>query len=151
MLIQLPTPSQTPEPSEMPSPTLDANQFNIESNSSVSAFSFDSSIPEITFTVTGPDATTGYVKATISKNFMPNAQNINVYLDSNPIEHSLDSTDNSWMITFTYQHSTHHVAINAAGSHTNQEWTWKIAILAIAILSITGALMIVLMKRMHRF
>jgi hypothetical protein len=148
---QIPEPKQTTEPSETPIPTIDPNQFNIESNSSVSAFSFDSSIPEIAFTVTGPDGTSGYVKATISKSFMPNAQNINVYLDGNSIEHSLDSNDNSWIITFNYQHSTHQVAINAAGSQAIQDWTWKLAILSIAILSITGALMIVLMKRRRRF
>jgi hypothetical protein len=151
MLTQIPEPKQTTEPSETPIPTIDPNQFNIESNSSVSAFSFDSSIPEIAFTVTGPDGTSGYVKATISKSFMPNAQNINVYLDGNSIEHSLDSNDNSWIITFNYQHSTHQVAINAAGSQAIQDWTWKLAILSIAILSITGALMIVLMKRRRRF
>jgi hypothetical protein len=127
------TPTATPEPTEAP----EGGNFNIESNSTLSAFSFNSSIPEITFIVSGPDGTTGYVKATISKNFMPNADNINVYLDKNLITFNLESEGNNWVVTFTYQHSTHHVAITAAASTADSaelpSWVWQAAVIAVAV------------------
>ncbi len=158
MPIQLPSPTPTPEPSATPSPTPDltptptpsastsptpgSNSFNIESNSTVSAFSFNSSIPEITFTVNGTTGTTGYVKATISKNFMPNAENIKVYLDGNQTDYDLDSNGNSWIVTFTYQHSTHQVTINAARNPADvsvfPDWIWQ-ATIVIVLASIVSA------------
>jgi len=160
MLTQLPSPTPTPESSATPSPSLtasptpDSNNFNIESNSTVSAFSFNSSIPEITFTVNGTTGTTGYVKATISKNFMPNAENIKVYLDGNQIDYNLDSTDNSWIVTFTYQHSTHQVAINAAKNPADDsvvpDWIWQATIIIAAASLISAACLFIWFRKTRR-
>jgi hypothetical protein len=106
--LTLPTSSASPTPTSTP----EQNEFNIESNSTVSALSFNGTSSEISFTVNGTKGTTGYVKATISKNFMPNGENIKVYLDESPINSSITSNFDSWVITFTYQHSTHQVRIN---------------------------------------
>jgi hypothetical protein len=145
-------PPATPPPATEPSPTSDSNNFNIESNSTVTEFSFNSSIPELTFTVTGPDGTTGYVKATISKNFMPAADNIKVYLDGNQTLYTLDSTGNSWIVTFTYHHSTHRVAITGvAASATDAEmpldfiWT-AVIIAAAAVLAATIGILVWIIK-----
>jgi len=153
MLTELPSPTPPPEQSAMPSATPDSDSFNIESNSTISAFSFNSSIPEITFTVTGETGTTGYVKATISKNFMPNAENIKVYIDGNQIDYDVDSTGNSWIVTFTYQHSTHQVAINAAESSANAsvfpDWIWQATtiIVVASIIAATGLFIWALKKK----
>jgi parallel beta-helix repeat protein len=139
--------SPVPEPSATPTPTSDqpdqmqqaAKQgLFIESNSTVSAFSFNSSTPEISFTVYGPNGTEGYVKATISKSFMPNAFTIKVFLDGNQVDYQLASDENSWIITFNYQHSTHRVTINSAlqvaGNLFGVEyWIWAAAIVVIAL------------------
>lgn len=107
-----PTPIPTIEPTATPTPTPEPNAFHIESNSTVSALSFNGTSGEITFTVNGTSGTTGYVKATISKNFMPNGSNINVYLDEKLIDSLVTSNGDYWIITFTYHHSTHQVKIS---------------------------------------
>jgi hypothetical protein len=144
--INLPTefPSSTPMETSQPTatPPIDAESFNIESNSTVTAFAFNSSVPEISFTVNGTSGTTGYVKATIPKSFMPNATNIKVYLDGNQTNYTLDSNDSNWTITFTYLHSTHQVAITAETVTQENlavpDWAWQIAIISVFIGFIAG-------------
>ncbi len=118
LLSQLPTmtPTPTPTSTQEPNATITdySNSFNVESNSTVSAFSFNSSVPEISFNVNGTTGTTGYVKATISKSFMPNGDEIKVYLDDSQINCTVTSDDDAWIIMFTYHHSTHQVKISQA-------------------------------------
>lgn len=94
--------------------TQSTNYFTVESNSTVSELSFNASSSEISFTVNGTTETTGYVKATIAKAFMPNGEGITVYLDGNPIDYTITSNSDAWIITFTYHHSIHQVEINQA-------------------------------------
>jgi len=117
-----PTPSivSSGQPSVLPSSTPDASSFNIESNSTVSAFSFDAGLPQVSFIVSGPDGTSGYVKITIAKTFMPTVDNMQVYLDGNPIGYSLDLNAHSWIVAFTYQHSSHQVTINSAANEQEE-------------------------------
>lgn len=98
-------------PTPTPSPTPYENQFLIESNSTITALSFNATTPEISFTVNGTSGTTGYINATISKSLMPNGENIKISLDGNPYNYSITSNDDWWFINFTYQHSTHQVKI----------------------------------------
>jgi hypothetical protein len=98
-------------PTPTPSPTPYENQFLIESNSTITALSFNATIPEISFTVNGTSGTTGYVNATISKSLLPNGENIKISLDGNPCNYTITSNDDWWFITFKYQHSAHQVKI----------------------------------------
>ena len=95
-----------------PTPTSNSTSFAIESNSTVSEVSFNATASEISFTVNGTAGTTGYVKATISKAFMPNGANIKVYVDGNPVNYTQTSNQEAWIITFIYHHSIHQVRIN---------------------------------------
>jgi hypothetical protein len=157
VLSDLPTenPTAAPQPSAepTPTPTPDSNNFNIESNSTVTEFSFNSSIPELTFTITGPDGTTGYVKAAISKNFMPAADNIKVYLDGNQTDYTLDSNSKSWIVTFTYNHSTHHVAINASADSAETtvfpDWVWTAATIAAAAVLIAAVSLLIWLTKLR--
>jgi hypothetical protein len=109
-----PSPTQTSLPQSTTSAsTKDQNSFNIESNSTVSAFAFDVNIPQISFIVSGPEETFGYVKLTIAKTFMPNSS-IMVYLDGSQISYDLSSNSNSWIVTFTYHHSSHQIIVNSS-------------------------------------
>ncbi|MCW4030560.1 MAG: hypothetical protein NWE92_13055 [Candidatus Bathyarchaeota archaeon] len=128
-------------PTPTPSPT--GNQFLIESNSTISALSFNATTPEISFTVNGTSGTTGYVKATISKTFMSNGENIKINVDGNPCNCSLDSNDDYWIIIFTYQHSTHQVKIfqtQNSGSATDFSayLPYVLAAIIIALLGFLG-------------
>lgn len=98
------------------SPSNYSSSINIESNSTVTALAFNSLTSEITFTVNGTSGTTGYVKATISKNIMADAEAMKVYLDGNQTEFNVESANDSWVITFTYHHSSHSVVIDGNNS-----------------------------------
>ncbi len=85
--------------------------FSIKSNSTISDIGFNEKTSDINFTASGPSTTTGYVNATILENLMPEAENIKVYLDGNQINYSLTSNENSWGLSFAYNHSVHRIAI----------------------------------------
>ncbi len=123
-------------PSASPSATVDASNFNIESNSTISAFTFDGTLPQVSFIVSGPSGTTGYVKITIAKTFMPTTDNLQVYLDGNPINYDLVSNVNSWTVTFYYSHSEHRVTINAPASAVQEglpSWFWNTVTVAVSL------------------
>jgi len=85
--------------------------FSVESNSTISALTFNSTSLELSFMATWPSSTTGFARATIAKTLVADITNLKVYLDGNPLEHSTSSTDDSWVIYFTYSHSTHRITI----------------------------------------
>jgi hypothetical protein len=142
--ITLPTPTPTPtippETSPTPSPFLNQtlNQtvvLGISSNSTVSAFAINNTVPSINFSVSGPTGTTGYVKITIAKSFMPNS-NIKVYLDGKETSYQLEEKEDSLVITFTYTHSQHQVTILQVASDGVSsefpEWVWQATLIGVA-------------------
>jgi hypothetical protein len=90
-----------------------SNNFDIESNSTISGLYFNATKGEIAFTVNGADGTAGYVKATISKSLMPNGDDIKIYLDNQSVNFTITEKDDSWLIIFTYHHSAHQIRINS--------------------------------------
>ncbi len=95
--------------------------FSVESNSTVSELAFNSTTMQLSFTVSGPSGTTGYVKATIAKTLLTESQNVKVYLDENQLQYLITSTQNSWVLTFNYAHSTHQVRIEMAPNKPSTE------------------------------
>lgn len=93
-------------------PSLDQHVFTVESNSTVSEFNYNATDRNLSFTVNGSDGTEGYAKVTIAKNLAADIANLKVYLDSNEIEYSTAQTDDSWIITFDYLHSSHEIVID---------------------------------------
>jgi hypothetical protein len=94
------------------------NVFSVTSNSTVSQFSFNSTSRELSFTVSGPSGTTGYVNVYIAKSLIGDISTLKVYLDGNQIDYTAVSTNASWLLHFTYQHSTHRVIVSL-GSPAN--------------------------------
>ncbi len=90
-----------------------ANQyvFTVESNSTISALSFNTTDNTLSFNSSGPKGTTGYVKVTIAKSLVTNPQNIKVFIDGIPTEYVITSTSNSWLLTFTHMHSARRIMI----------------------------------------
>jgi hypothetical protein len=130
-------------PSPTPTSNSAENQFLIESNSTISALSFNATIPEIDFTVNGTSGTTGYVNATISKSLMPNGENIKINLDGNPYNYSIASKGDWWTITFTYHHSTHQVRIFQDDS-TTAFAEYLPFILAVIVIALLGFLILII-------
>ncbi len=115
-LTQLPTPTPTPpltptlEPTQIPVPN--QSFFFVESNSTVTELFFNSTNSELSFTVNGSQGTAGYVKVTIAKSLVASIQNVRVYLDGEQLAVVITSSDDYWLLSFNYVHSTHHVTVN---------------------------------------
>jgi hypothetical protein len=92
-------------------PYEDSYIFSVQSNSTISALTFNLTSLELSFTATGPSGTTGFARATIPKTLAADITNLKVYVDGNPLEYSISSTDDSWIAYFTYAHSTHRITI----------------------------------------
>ena len=92
-------------------PYQDQNIFFIESNSTVTALTFNSTKSKLIFTVSGPSGTNGYVKATIPKDMLPAEGNWTVLVDGNPVIPTIDEDANKTYIHFTYGHSTKTIKI----------------------------------------
>jgi outer membrane protein assembly factor BamB len=57
------------------------NVFSVVSNSTVSALAFNSTSKELSFTLSGPDGTVGFVDVTLAKSLVANSADLRVYLD----------------------------------------------------------------------
>jgi len=93
-------------------PFEEQNVFSVTSNSTVSALAFNSTSRELSFTVTGPSGTPGYVNVYIAKSLIDNIADVKVYLDGDQLNYTVTSLDDSWLLHFTYSHSAHKVNIN---------------------------------------
>jgi hypothetical protein len=117
ILTQLPT--QTPTPASTapsPIPVPGQSYFFVKSNSNVSKLFFNSTSAELSFTVSGEKGTAGYVEITIAKSLVSSVQDIKVYLDGDQLNVTITDNEDSWLITFTYMHSTHNVLVSLAAN-----------------------------------
>ena len=99
-------------------PFQEQSVFTVNSNSTITEFFFNSNISELSFGVSGDSGTTGYVNVNIPKSLVRDISNLKVYLDNNQIEYSYKAQEDGWLLYFTYNHSTHLVAISLSSSNT---------------------------------
>jgi hypothetical protein len=81
------------------------------SNSTITALNYNSTTRVLSFSTEGPSGTAGFVKIALEKDTEFNPNDIIVLLDERPIEYTIDSTDQSWILGITYTHSIHNVTI----------------------------------------
>jgi nitrous oxidase accessory protein NosD len=125
--------------------------ISVGSNSTITLFNFNADTQEITFNVSGPSETTGYVKIYISKTLFQNVTEAAVYLDGEQINYTTSSTDESWILYFVYSHSTHNVAVklaNAAPESPNSVGVWLATAIVVACAASVGFLLY-FRKRKH--
>jgi outer membrane protein assembly factor BamB len=92
--------------------------FAVSSNSTVSSLAFNSQSNTLSFTVSGPSDTTGYVDMQIAKNLVPDIANLKVNLDGSNLIYTTTSTSDSYLLHFTYTHSIHTVNVNLGTATT---------------------------------
>ena len=119
----------------------DNHAFTVQSNSTISDLSFNSQKNELSFKVSGDPGTFGYSRIVISKELVPVGSDIKVSLDGTDMEYQLTSTDSSWILYFTYHHSTHSIVASLnegdnGGSVTDESPLLLIAIAGTAIAAI---------------
>jgi parallel beta-helix repeat protein len=115
--------------------------FSVESNSTVTGLTFDTTSQKLSFSVSGPSGTTGYAKVTIAKALVLNITMLQVSLDDVEYSYSAVSLDDSWLLTFTYNHSIHQVNVYLDKSIIPEFPTFPVVLLFMAtVLLLTCAL-----------
>ena len=107
--------------------------FLFESNSTVNDLAFNNQTSTLSFNVTGPSGTAGYVIATISKALLANGENLQVYMDGKQLNYTVTSSLNSWVVTFIYSHSTHQISIHLESNVSTTQPIGNMAILIVII------------------
>jgi hypothetical protein len=124
----------------MPSSDQNAQDvFSVSSNSTVSNLAFNSTSNELSFSVTGPQGTTGYLDAYVAKSLIGDISHLKVYLDGNQQNYTVAAQQDSYIIHFTYHHSTHLVILNLGKTQSKNTLDYSQLILII------GAVIIVLL------
>jgi len=82
------------------------------SNSTISGMNFNVTTRLLSFSAEGSSGTNGYVSVTLEKDPSFDPQGISVLFDGYPIEYDIDSTNQSWILHFTYAHSIHDIVVN---------------------------------------
>lgn len=88
------------------------NVFMAESNSTLSSLSLNSTSNEISFTVSGPSGTTGYVRFLLSKSLLNDPADVKVYKDGVLTDCTVTSIDDQTILYLTYAHSSHEMRIS---------------------------------------
>ena len=101
-----------------PSDNQDDNVFTLASNSTLTSFAFDSIKSELSFDVSGPSGTAGYVQVCVPKSLLADASALKVTLDGYDLPYDVLSKNDVWIITMIYPHSSHKVvmALNSEAS-----------------------------------
>ena len=126
-------------------PGAEQNVFSVTSNSTISQFAFNSTTKELSFIATGPSGTTGHVNVYIPKSLINDVSDLRIYVDDHITTYNSESQADSWVLSFSYSHSTHTVIIElstaSSTSETSNDWIIYIvpiaAIVAIAAIAIT--------------
>jgi hypothetical protein len=120
--------------------------FTIESNSTVYDLAFNNETSILSFNVTGPSGTTGYVKASISKTMLANGDNLQVQMDGKQFNYSVTSTGDSWVVALNYSHSTHQVRIHLE-TNAFQALLLGNEVVLIAIIALFGTIIAIITKQ----
>ena len=120
--------------------TSDNYVFFVQSNSTISSLKFDSANKELSFAVSGINNTKGYIKITIARELAPTIENLVVYMDDKKVNYLATSTQNSWILTILYTHSTH--AVRVILPPTSFWNTYQSPILSILVIGGVGLLVL---------
>lgn len=81
-------------------------------STTISDLNFNATTRVLSFSAEGPSGTSGYVSITFEKDPSFNPQGISVLLDGQPLAYDVDSTGQSWLLSFMYTHSVHNIVVN---------------------------------------
>jgi len=130
--------------------------FSVNSNSTLSAFYFDSASRQLTFSVTGEEGTTGYVDVYIPKSLVSDVSSFKVYLDGALVAYTWASQGETWRLSSSYHHSTHQVAVTLGSllpSLPNQtsieQWIAYVAVTAAIVAIVLFAVLIRRKKQLN--
>jgi hypothetical protein len=88
------------------------NALLVASNSTLSQLSLDSAAKHLSFKVTGKSGTTGYLEMCLPKSLIADISKLAVSIDEKPAMYGVQLVEDSWLVSFTYHHSTHQIDVN---------------------------------------
>ena len=94
------------------------NIFSVTSNSTLTGLAFDSAANELSFSVSGEPGTSGLTAVCIPQSIMVDISKLTVKLDADVISYNVNSGGNIWIVTFTYNHSSHIITLELGSSPT---------------------------------
>jgi PKD repeat protein len=103
------------------------------SNSTITGLNFNSTTGVLCFSAEGPSGTKGYVSINLEREPSFDPQGVTVFLDDQPIEYDIDSTNQSWILHFTYTHSIHNIVVNFNVDEMSEFSAWAILLMLIMI------------------
>ncbi len=124
-------------------------KFSIVSNSTVSEFTFTSTRNELNFNVNGSDGTVGFADVTIAKNLLVNIADVKVYLDGVSLNYTITSTIDSWILHFSYPHSTHSIIVSLGITSIPEFPSSMILLVVMLTLTFIGAFKARYIRRKH--
>ncbi len=104
-------------------PNSDPNVFSITSNSTITALNFDAVSKLLSFNVLGTNGTSGYTYVFIPKALLNGTSTLDVRLDGNTIDYTMQSQNDGWLLYFSYHHSMHRATIGLGSSVSSIPWT----------------------------
>jgi parallel beta-helix repeat protein len=133
-------------------PFEEQNVFSVTSNSTISELDFESTSRELRFKVSGPSGAKGYVDLYIAKTLIENIQDVEVKLNGEEINYTATSLDDSWLLHFTYLHSTHEVTVVLGQVVTPfiGDLFWVFALFGLVIVAIAILVGLYVLKRRQR-
>jgi hypothetical protein len=136
--------------------TLDSGFTIYKTNSTVSQLILNEAAKEVTFTVTGPEGSAGYVWCTIAENMIPDhndfSKKVKVFLDGNEVNYTYSFDEGAWQLFLDYTNGTHEVKISLpeeAGFLGVSFWVWAV-ILILVCTSFAVAVLFLHRKRVNQ-
>jgi outer membrane protein assembly factor BamB len=86
--------------------------ITVMTNSSVSIVIFNTTAGQLTIIVAGVEGTTGYMNISAPKAFIPQAEDIKIYLNSAPVNFNFTIKDQYAVAELTYEHSKHELKLS---------------------------------------
>ncbi len=130
--------------------------FAIQTNSTITAFSVDPTSKQLSFSVSGPEGSTGYIQVFISRTLITDASELQILLDGEPLNIDSASIGDAWLVVCTYHHSTHSVSIDldsnvteTASSNEILKWVTLTSVTTIAA-AVIIAVTVVFRKRRNK-
>ena len=111
----------------------------VDSNSTVTGLAFNSTNRKLSFNVSGASGTIGFANITIAKSLIGDINGVKAYLDGDPTNFNFVSVGDSWLLQFTYQHSTHRVDVSL-GSAPATTGSAGLSPLTNSVISIIGVI-----------
>jgi hypothetical protein len=85
--------------------------FSVISNSSVTGLIYNGTDRTLSFDLSGTSGTTAYTNIVVPKDLTGDINGLHVYLDQSIVYYTANSSDDSWLLHFTYQQSSHEVTV----------------------------------------